>query len=160
MEQTFFSVMFWMINMLYWPYHLYFINSTLPCSMKTSQYVKECIAVKVKVAQSCLTLCNHLHHTVHVILQARILEWVAFPFSRNLPNPGIELPHCRWILYQLSQQGKPKNTGMGSLSLLQWIFLTLESNQGLLNCRWILYQLSYEGSPWLWSNEKKITTEI
>ena len=27
---------------------------------------------------------------VHGILQARILEWVAFPFSRDLPNPGIE----------------------------------------------------------------------
>ena len=29
-------------------------------------------------------------YTVHGILQARILEWVAFPFSRELPNPGIE----------------------------------------------------------------------
>ena len=36
---------------------------------------------------------------------------------------------------------------MGSLSLLQWIFLTQESNQGLLHCRKILYQLSYQGSP-------------
>ena len=44
--------------------------------------------------------------------------------------------------------GKPKNTGVGSLSLLQEIFLTQESNWGLLHCRWILYQLSYQGSPW------------
>ena len=29
-------------------------------------------------------------YTVHGILQARIMEWVAFPFSRDLPNPGIE----------------------------------------------------------------------
>ena len=36
---------------------------------------------------------------------------------------------------------------MGSLSLLQWIFLTQELNRGLLHCRQILYQLSYEGSP-------------
>ena len=43
--------------------------------------------------------------------------------------------------------GKPKNIGMGSLSLLQWIFLTQELNQGFLHCRWILYQLSYQGSP-------------
>ena len=42
-------------------------------------------------------------------------------------------------------QGKPKNTGVGSISLLQ-IFPTQESNQGLLHCRWILYQLSYQGS--------------
>ena len=40
-------------------------------------------------------------------------------------------------------QRKPKNTEVGSLSLLQWIFLTQELNRGLLHCRWILYQLSY-----------------
>ena len=39
-----------------------------------------------------------------------------------------------------------QNTGVGSLSLLQWIFLTQESNWGLLHCRQILYQLSYQGS--------------
>ena len=44
-------------------------------------------------------------------------------------------------------QGKPKNIRVGSLSLLQQIFLTQRSNQGLLNCRWILYQLSYQRSP-------------
>ena len=43
--------------------------------------------------------------------------------------------------------GKPKNTWVSSLSLLQGIFLTQESNQGLLHCRGILYQLSYQGSP-------------
>ena len=43
-------------------------------------------------------------------------------------------------------QGKPKNTGVGSLYLLQQIFLTQESNRGLLHCRQILYQLNYEGS--------------
>jgi len=41
--------------------------------------------------------------------------------------------------------GKPKNTGVGSSSLLQQIFQTKESNHGLLHCRWILYQLSYLG---------------
>ena len=40
-----------------------------------------------------------------------------------------------------------QNTGVGSLSLLQGIFPTQESNWGLLHCRQILYQLSYEGSP-------------
>ena len=37
--------------------------------------------VKVKVAQLCLTLCDPMAYTVHGILQTRILEWVAFPFS-------------------------------------------------------------------------------
>ena len=44
-------------------------------------------------------------------------------------------------------QGKPQNTGVGSLSLLEWIFPAQESNQGLLHCRQILYQLRYQGSP-------------
>ena len=43
--------------------------------------------------------------------------------------------------------GKPKNTVVGSLSLLQRVFLTRKSNWDLLHCRQILYQLSYHGSP-------------
>ena len=41
----------------------------------------------VKVAQSCLTLCNPMDYTVHGILQAIILEWVAVPFSRGFSQP-------------------------------------------------------------------------
>ena len=44
-------------------------------------------------------------------------------------------------------QVKPKNTGVDTLSLLQWIFPTWELNQGLLYYGQILYQLSYQGSP-------------
>ena len=62
--------------------------------------------VKVKVAQSCPTLCDPIDYTVHGILQARILEWVAFPFS----------------LLQ----------GVGCYFLLQGIFLTQGSNPHLL----------------------------
>ena len=43
--------------------------------------------------------------------------------------------------------GKPKNVGVGSLSLLQGIFPTQESNGGLLHCKRILYQLNYRESP-------------
>ena len=43
--------------------------------------------VKMKVAQSCLTLCDPLDYTAHGILQARILEWVAVPFSRGFSQP-------------------------------------------------------------------------
>ena len=52
-------------------------------------------------------------------------------------NPG--LLHCRWILYYLSHQGRPRILEWVALCLLQGIFLTEESNWGLLNCRWILY---------------------
>ena len=41
------------------------------------------MVLKVKVAQSCLTLCNRMDYTVHGILQARKLEWVAFPLTRG-----------------------------------------------------------------------------
>ena len=44
----------------------------------------------VKRAQSCPTLCASMDYTVHGVLQARILEWVAFPVSGHLPNPGIK----------------------------------------------------------------------
>ena len=44
-------------------------------------------SVKVKVTQSCLTLCDPRDYIVHGILQARILEWVAFPFSRGSSQP-------------------------------------------------------------------------
>ena len=42
----------------------------------------------VKVTQSCTTLCNPMDYTVHAILQASILEWVAFPFSRGSSQPS------------------------------------------------------------------------
>ena len=42
---------------------------------------------KVKVTQSCPTLCNRIDYTVHGILQARILEWLAFPFSKGSSQP-------------------------------------------------------------------------
>ena len=45
------------------------------------------VIVKVKVAQSYPTLCDPMDYTVHGILQARILEWVAFPFSRGSFQP-------------------------------------------------------------------------
>ena len=45
------------------------------------------LTVKMKVAQSYPTLCNPMDYTVHGILQARILEWVAIPFSRGSSQP-------------------------------------------------------------------------
>ena len=67
----------------------------------------------------------------------------------DLPNPGIE---PRSLVLQADSlpaepQGKPKNIGVGSLTLLQRIFLTQESNQGLLHHRQMLYQLSYQRHP-------------
>ena len=68
--------------------------------------------VKVKVIQSCLTLCDPMEYTAHGILQARILEWVAVSFSRDLPNPGIKprSPTLQVDSLPAELPGKPKNT--------------------------------------------------
>ena len=47
----------------------------------------DCEERKVKVAQSCPTLCDPMDYTVPAVLQARILERVAFPFSRRSSQP-------------------------------------------------------------------------
>ena len=69
------------------------------------------LKVKVKVTQSCPTLCDSMEYRVHGILQARILEWVPFPFSRESSQPRDRTQvylHCRQILYQLSHKGSPR----------------------------------------------------
>ena len=59
-------------------------------SHKLHGLAKEKDERKVKVAHSCLTLCDSIDYIVHGILQARILEWVAFPFSRGIfPTQGL-----------------------------------------------------------------------
>ena len=97
-------------------------------------------------SEGCSVMSNSLQP--HGLLQARILEWEAFPFSRDLPNPGIEpkSPTLQADSLAAEPQGKPKNKGVGSPCLLQRIFLTQELKLGLLHCRQILYQLSYQES--------------
>ena len=58
------------------------VSSTSGCV-----FVYFTVKVKVKVTQLCPTLGNSMDYTVHGILQARILEWVAFPFSRGSSQP-------------------------------------------------------------------------
>ena len=77
-------------------------------------------------------------------------EWVAMSSSRGSSQPrNPRSPTLQVASLPSEPPGKPKNTRVGSLSLLQGIFLTQESNRGLLHCRWILHQLSYQGSPHL-----------
>ena len=104
--------------------------------------------LKVKVARR-VQFCDPMDYTVHGILQSRILEWVAFPFSRGSSQPRdlTQVSTLQVDSLLAEPQGKPKNTGVGSLSLLLRIFLAQELNLGLLHCWRILYQLSYEGSP-------------
>ena len=79
---------------------------------------------KVKVIQLCPTLCDLMDCTVPEILQARILECVAFPFSRRSSQPRDQTQVSCIAADSLpaEPQGKPENTGGVSLSLLQRIF--------------------------------------
>ena len=101
---------------------------------------------EVKVAQSCPTLCNS---TVHGILQARILEGVAFPFSR-----GSSQPKDQTQVFCISGRFFTSWATGEALRILVWVispftslspFPTQESNRDLLHCRQIRYQLSYQG---------------
>ena len=68
----------------------------------------------MKATQLGLTLQAHgLYNTVHGILQARILEWVAFPFSRGSPNPGTEPRSLTWQEDSLPAESQNKlKTGL------------------------------------------------
>ena len=80
--------------------------------------------MKVKVTQSYLTLYKPMDCIVHGILQARVLDLDSpsllqgiFPTQGS--NPG--LPHCKWILYQLSHTGSPKeNRCTGKCQQVYW----------------------------------------
>ena len=84
-------------------------------------------------SESCSVVSNSLGP--HGILQARILEWVAIPFSRGSSQPRnrTRAPALQVDSLLAEPQGKPKNTEVGSLSLLQRIFLTQESSWVLLH---------------------------
>jgi len=81
-------------------------------------------------AKSCPTLCNNMNcsppgSSIHGISQARILEWVATSFSRDLPDPGKipHLLHCRRVLYHWA-------TGKSLLTLY------LKTQRGYSTCSW------------------------
>ena len=91
--------------------------------------------------------CSLPGFSVHGILQARILEWVAVPFSSGSSQPRgwTQVSRIAGGFFADWASRKPKNTAVGSCSLLQGIFPTQGSNPGLLHCRRILYCLSQQG---------------
>ena len=77
---------------------------------------ESCLLVsEVKVAQLCPTLCDPMDYTVHGILQPRIPELVAFPFSRGFPNPGIEPRSPALQVDSLPAESQ------GSLRIMEWV---------------------------------------
>ena len=127
--------------------------------------------VKELVAQWSLTLCDSMDHSppgssVHGILQARILNWVAIYFTRGSSwlsdwNRVSEshlvvssslwphLLHSPWnSLCQNTGVGS-QNTGVSSRSFLQGIFPNQGLNPGLPHCRQTLHHLRHQGSPYV-----------
>ena len=81
-----------------------------------------------------------MDYTVHGILQTRILERVAIPFSRgssSQPTDQTRSPSLQVDSLPAEPPGKPKNTGVGSLSLLQWIKLGSSCITGRFFTNWV-----------------------
>ena len=94
----------------------------------------------MKIFQSSPTLCDFMDYTVHGILQARILEWVAFPFSRRSSQPRnrTQVSHIAGgFFYQLSHKGSPR--------ILEWVAYPFSSRSSVLQVDSLPAELS--GQP-------------
>ena len=145
----------------------------VPCYVSHLQLIGIWFVGKLSVFQPCSSEHSHTYHvsvlcagfgtgmSVAQACPARLLcpwgfsrheYWSGFPClpPGDLPHPGIKprSPTLQVDSYASEPPGKPKNTGVGSLFLLQGIFPTQESNRGLLHFRQILYQMSYLGRPY------------
>ena len=112
----------------------------------------------VLVASSCPTVCNPIDcsppgPSIHGILQARTLGWVAIFFSkRNYRKKESEVAQLCPTLCDPTDCSLPGFSihGIFQARILEWVaisfFPTQESNPGLLHCRQMIYQLSYEES--------------
>ena len=87
-----------------------------------------------KVAQSCPTLCNPLDYTVHGILQARILEWVAVPFSRGSSQPK-DLTQVSCIAGRF---------------FTSWASREIPAQASGVKGYWLMFGRSLPGSIWIW----------
>ena len=109
----------------------------------------DCVLSDVQLFATPWTVTNGACKAPLSVEFSRQEEWSGLPCPPpgDLPNPGIEprFPTMQADSLPSEPLGKSKNTGVGSLSLLQRIFLIQELNQGLLHCRWTLYQLAYQG---------------
>ena len=114
----------------------------------------------LKVTQSCLTFCNPMDYIVHGILQARILEWLACPFSSGSSQPR-DLTQVSHIAGGFFTSWATREAHQAPLSMEfsrqeYWNGLPFPSpgdlpdqglNPGLLRHRQNLYHLSHQGIP-------------
>jgi len=100
------------LHMVVYKFQCYSLKSLQPSPSSTESKSLFFTSVKVKsesVTQTCLTLCDSMDYTVRGILQAGILDWIAFPFSRESSQPGIEprSPTLQTDSLPAEPQGKP-----------------------------------------------------
>ena len=117
------------------------------------------VAVQELLWYNCSPSVGRMTHGSVLGLMVTSCMWIYAtrvpPRSAAVRAPDPSADHCRPMPLQETTRHskarlaswKPTNAGVGSVSLLQWIFPTQESNRGLLHCRWILYQLSSQGIP-------------
>ena len=128
-------------------HHLF--GATVSSNVRMSESLEK---VKVKVARSCPTLYNPMNNTDHGILQARILEWVAFPFSRGSSQARDQTQvsciaggfliswatrkaqELKWVAYPFSRgSSRPRNwTGVSCIA--GRFFPNWAIREGLENC--------------------------
>ena len=109
------------------------------------------LGLKVKFTQSCPSLwdpmdCSLPGSSVHWILRARILEWVAIPFSQGSSQlrDWTQVSHIVGRIFTIWATREAQEYWSGLSIPSPTDVLTQELNQGLLHCRRILYQLSYQ----------------
>ena len=127
--------------------------SPVPCTprMGSSSLTQSWAFTKIVLAaRSCLTLCDPVDCSPPVSSAfSRQEYWSGLPFPSpgDIPSPRIQ-PRCPALQADSlpsEPPGKTKSIGVGSLPLVQWIFLSQELNQGLLHFTWIFYQLRSVG---------------
>ena len=126
------------------PWHLatFYIFHETWCSWDSSVFWVMCCAQSLSRVWLCdiVSDCNLPTPLSVGFSRQEYLSGLPFPSPGDLSNPGIEprSPTLQTDSLLSEPSGKPKNTGLGSLSLLQGIFPTQEWNRGLLHRRWIL----------------------
>ena len=112
------------------------------------------LKVKVKAAQSCLTLCNLMDYTVHGILQAEYWSEQPFPSPGDLPSPGIEprSPTLQADSLPAELPGKPSVCQVGCYLTDRGGHHKLDGNKGAFSQEVLAFQHGFENSRW-WKPE-------
>ena len=85
--------------------------------------------------------CSLTGSSIHGIFQARVLEWVAYPWNFLIQELNHGVLHCRWILYQLSYPGSPYSCHKASVS--RYFFLHNCYDMHMQNTYNNTYQMGY-----------------